>query len=191
MHTVCDIPEDFNLVEKEYTIKIPHLDLSEMISNKESLAPWYVHYLQEPVKSKLISKCSTRGVDTKEVILGEILQTYPDRVESALNTHQRCEKFKQHVFDYLNDVSLDEQVAIVGHSMYFSYMTATEWPLLEDESAFDYTKAPTKYRFLNNCEFYPFDSHLNLQSNTSATCSPNSVGSGESINSSTSSSASD
>ena len=45
MHTVCDIPEDFDLVEKEYTNKIPHLDLSEMISNKESLAPWYVHHL--------------------------------------------------------------------------------------------------------------------------------------------------
>jgi hypothetical protein len=45
MHTVCDIPEDFDIVEKEYTNKIPHLDLSEMISNKESLAPWYVHHL--------------------------------------------------------------------------------------------------------------------------------------------------
>ena len=101
-------------------------------------------------------------MDSKEVILGEILQTYPDRVESALNTHQRCEHLKQHVIDYLNEISLDEQVAIVGHSMYFSYMTATEWPLKDDESSFDYTKPPTKYRFLNNCEFYPFDSHLNL-----------------------------
>ena len=45
MHTVCDIPEDFDIVEKEYTNKIHHLDLSEMVTDKESLAPWYVHHL--------------------------------------------------------------------------------------------------------------------------------------------------
>ena len=155
------------------------------IHSSDSHTPWYVHHLQEPVRSKLITQISSskvRGVDSKEVILGEILQTYPDRVESALNTHQRCEQFKQHVFDYINDISLDEQVAIVGHSMYFSYMTATEWPLLEegDSASFDYTKAPTKYRFLSNCEFYPFDSHLNIQGSDrgSTTLSPNSVGGG-------------
>jgi hypothetical protein len=33
MHTVCDIPENFELVKNEYTKKIPHLDLSEMSLN--------------------------------------------------------------------------------------------------------------------------------------------------------------
>lgn len=81
----------------------------------------------------MISKIEeTRGLKTKDVILEEILATYPDRVESALNTHQRCESFKSYVHDYLT--ALDDtcegaagQVAIVGHSMYFSYLTATEW----------------------------------------------------------------
>ena len=44
--------------------------------------------------------------------------------------------------------------------MYFTYMTATEWHCCEDSDQFDHTQAPTKYRFLSNCEFYPFDSHL-------------------------------
>jgi hypothetical protein len=50
--------------------------------------------------------------------------------------------------------------------MYFTYMTGTEWPLKEDSAAsdddflFDYSKPPTKYRFLSNCEFYPYDQHL-------------------------------
>jgi hypothetical protein len=69
------------------------------------------------------------------------------------------------VLDYLNSDACsgpDDQVAIVGHSMYFSYLTATEWPTVLGCDEFDFTKAPTKFRFLANCEFYPFDSHMNL-----------------------------
>ncbi len=69
MHTVCDIPEDFESVRKEYTGKIPQLDLSEM---KES-QPWYIYDLQEPVRSKLLEQCKNESKTHKAHVLGEIL----------------------------------------------------------------------------------------------------------------------
>lgn len=108
----------------------------------------------------------------KDIVLDEILRTYPERVESPLNTHLRCQSFKDFVRDYIaqNCSSDASQVAVVGHSQYFSYLTATRWPLLEsiEEDSegpcgpigYDYTQAPLEYRFLSNCEFYPLDRHL-------------------------------
>ena len=49
------------------------------------------------------------------------------------------------------------------------YMTATDWPQLEDplseddppgEPCPDLTRPPTEFRSLSNCEFLPFDEHL-------------------------------
>ncbi len=86
-------------------------------------------------------------------------------MEDPKNTHMRCEGFKSYLVDYLTARSDEQngpgqhQVAVVGHSMYFTYMTATEWHTKADGSA-DYSQAPSKSRFLSNCEFYPYDSHL-------------------------------
>lgn len=111
-------------------------------------------------------------------MLSEILQTYPERVESALNTHLRCQNFKEFLRDFIekNCAQDESQVAVVGHSQHFSYLTATRWPLLdssfEEESegpcagpiGYDYTQAPIDYKFLSNCEFYPLDRHLDEDS---------------------------
>jgi hypothetical protein len=91
MHTVCDIPENFLDVKNDYEGKIPQLDYSLMERQEND---WYIHQLQEPVRSKLLETVARGNHTEKEVLLEEILSTYPDRVESALNTHQRVENFK-------------------------------------------------------------------------------------------------
>jgi len=84
MHTVCDIPENFLDVKNDYEGKIPQLDFSLMERQEND---WYIHQLQEPVRSKLLERVARGNHTEKEVLLEEILSTYPDRVESALNTH--------------------------------------------------------------------------------------------------------
>ena len=98
MHTVCDIPENFLDVKNDFEGKIPQLDFSLMERQEND---WYIHKLQEPVRSKLLERVARRSHTEKEVLLEEILSTYPDRVESALNTHQRVESFKSYLSDYL------------------------------------------------------------------------------------------
>ena len=56
MHTVCDIPDTYDSVRKEYLSLIPHADLSfidkeQRYTNKNL---WYYYDLQKPVRSKLI-----------------------------------------------------------------------------------------------------------------------------------------
>ncbi len=143
MHTVCDIPENFLEVKKEYERKIPHIDFSLI---KRQTNDWYIHQLQDPVKSHLLESLTQKNQTEKEILLEEVLKTYPDRVENALNTYQRVDGFKSYLSDYLQTVDIEaeedengpsipqHQVAIVGHSMYFTYMTATEWPTQSESS---------------------------------------------------------
>ena len=98
MHTVCDIPENFLDVKNDYEGKIPQLDFSLMERQEND---WYIHQLQEPVRSKLLERVARTSHTEKEVLLEEILSTYPDRVESAFNTHQRVESFKSYLSDYI------------------------------------------------------------------------------------------
>jgi len=52
-----------------------------------------------------------------------------------------------------------KQVAIVGHSHYFTYLTASEWNL-NSEGQIDKSKGPKQSIFLKNCEFVEFDQFL-------------------------------
>lgn len=52
-----------------------------------------------------------------------------------------------------------KQIAIVGHSHYFTYLTASQWNI-NSEGKIDSTKGPKKSIFLNNCEFVEFDRFL-------------------------------
>lgn len=51
MHTVCDIPERFDVVKNEYSAKIPHLDFSYM---RDQSNLWYMNQLQSPVNRRLM-----------------------------------------------------------------------------------------------------------------------------------------
>jgi len=93
----------------------------------------------------------------QSTVMEEVLATYPDRLESSYNTWQRSEAFKAYLSEYVKKE--EGQVVVVGHSTYFTYLTATKWPIKE-EGSFDYYQQPTEYRFLANCEVYPFDRHL-------------------------------
>lgn len=67
---------------------------------------------------------------------------------------------------------MQEQICVVGHSQFFSHLTATEWPVLptpftdgegklaRDSQLYDYSQAPTKFKWLQNCEFYSFDKYM-------------------------------
>lgn len=66
-----------------------------------------------------------------------------------------------------------DQICIVGHSNYFTYLTGTEWPRFpdteqgqEDNSTdrYDFSQPPTKSKWLENCEFYSLDEHIGDQS---------------------------
>lgn len=54
----------------------------------------------------------------------------------------------------LRGLDVEGQVAVVGHSHYFTYLTATEWFELEDGSV-DRSQGPKSSHHLHNCEFAP------------------------------------
>ena len=70
----------------------------------------------------------------------------------------RTQKLKHQLRD-LKQSGLNGQVALVGHSHYFTYLTCTEWNRNELGQE-DFLLGPKKSIFLNNCEFLPFDDFL-------------------------------
>lgn len=113
--------------------------------------PWYISQLQDPTRTEL--KTTLQSDVSKhhhDVVMEKVLATYPDRVESAYNTNQRVQSFKRFLQGYMENSQ--GQICVVGHSQHFTYMTATKWN--------SFTEPPVEYRFLANCEFYPFDRHL-------------------------------
>ncbi|CDW74856.1 UNKNOWN [Stylonychia lemnae] len=158
-HTVCDIPESLESVKAEYLTKIPNLDFSligESLSDDQKKI-WYFYDYQEPVRSYLLSRYEQEQEtkDEKQIMLEEIIKTYPDRLEDVFNTYLRREKFKQFLIEYQRSKGKHSgQVCIVGHSQFFSHLTATQWPKkpIEDseEVEFDQSKHPTKFKWLQN-----------------------------------------
>ena len=54
MHTVCDLPEEFDITRKE--IPLLELDLAFMAGRDHK--KWYLQDLQDPVRTKLLDRCS-------------------------------------------------------------------------------------------------------------------------------------
>lgn len=73
---------------------------------------WYIHYLQEPVRTKILERCSRelsqcasecQALKTeKHIVLEEVMNTYPDRIENAFNTYYRVKAFKTFLSEYLS-----------------------------------------------------------------------------------------
>eukprot|EP00347_Sterkiella_histriomuscorum_P008388 403345286 len=192
-HTVCDIPESLDQVKLEYQEKIPHLDFSLIGSSLQDHQKklWYFHDYQEPVRSLLLNRFANQS-DTKnekEIILEEIVKTYPGRLEDAQNTYNRRETFKRFLVEYqrLHGKSAG-QICIVGHSQFFSHLTATEWPKkqleeMPEDFRFDHSQHPIKFKWLQNCEFYPIDKYLESLLPLEASCSSKSTASSKSSSS--------
>jgi hypothetical protein len=64
------------------------------------------------VKTNLLEKCSRKSHSVKDIVLEEILNTYPDRVENPINTHLRCERFKSYLLDYLKLLTDDHHLPL-------------------------------------------------------------------------------
>ena len=81
---------------------------------------WYLHQLQPgEVRERLIGKCvaecvkimSTERDETgptsegpkneKDIVLEEVIKTYPERIETPHNTNERCNRFKEYLKDYI------------------------------------------------------------------------------------------
>jgi hypothetical protein len=101
MHTVCDVPEEWPLVKAQYASLIPHLDTS-LLDNEDPI-PWYVGQLQDPTRTKLTQQLSSPDMHHHhhDVIMRKVLATYPERVETALNTHSRVQAFKRYLGKFL------------------------------------------------------------------------------------------
>ena len=46
LHTVGDIPQNFQITLEEYRTKLPNLDISLLVENYPELADWFVQDLQ-------------------------------------------------------------------------------------------------------------------------------------------------
>ena len=98
-----------------------------------------------------------------------ISEIFPSRIESVENMHKRTTSALQYIHDYglsnTSEASADEsQIAVVGHSHFFTYLTATEW-YLNDDGSRDQSKGPKQSVFMNNCEFVALDGFLPLMTN--------------------------
>lgn len=82
------------------------------------------------------------------------MKTYPSRLEDAQNTYNRRESFKRYLVEYQRSQGKSAgQICIVGHSQFFSHLTATEWPMkpleeMPEEFRYDHSQHPTKFKWL-------------------------------------------
>lgn len=165
---MCDVPEDINKVKMEHFVTgFESIDLETHFSNSLEedegaflkIIPWYFKDLPEeallPIKERYLRDNSPHH----EILADEILKVYPARIEPSHHLHKRVTQFKTFLTEYTQQNS--EQVVLVGHSSYFTYFTAEDWPVIDAQTqSYDYSKPMTKYKFLANCEFHPADSHV-------------------------------
>lgn len=59
-----------------------------------------------------------KNKNEKDIVLEEVIKTYPDRLESAKNTYDRREEFKTFILDFISSKPIEEigQIMVVGHS---------------------------------------------------------------------------
>ena len=113
---------------------------------------------------------SIEGFCPQQFLLDEISRVFPNRVESPLNTYIRAEQVKNFLRDYVNSTFYKGgKIVLVGHQTIFKFMTGTEWETVPVEETLrmgkisfkpNFNKDPLNYKRMNNCEFYPLDSHL-------------------------------
>ena len=99
MHTTCDVPEELDIVKREWEDK--GFDFT-LCKEKEGL-PWYLDDLGEEVSQRVRERCEREGGKrVKEVVVDEIRKTYPARLETPQNTARRMLLFKQFLREFLS-----------------------------------------------------------------------------------------
>ena len=75
------------------------------------------------------------------------------------NLKVRTDKFKTFLRSEYGE-NHERPVAIVGHSLFFKYLTASDYSIDEETGLVDYTQEPGESIFLNNCEFLSIDNYI-------------------------------
>ncbi|TNV81612.1 hypothetical protein FGO68_gene14213 [Halteria grandinella] len=175
----CDIPHrNFREVAEEYRECFPRFDDDTYMRDRlQATNHWYLDDLQAPLRVPALQGLARGDGEfcVQQYLLEEIGRCFPARVESPYNTYLRSERFKAFLKDFIASKAFKGgKVVLVGHKTIFKFMTGTEWetlPLgLSEDSARqqvgkmkirnNYSKDPINFKNMNNCEFYPLDSHL-------------------------------
>ena len=119
-HTVCDIPLPLNEVVSEWSTKFPK-GLDVKLIDVENQSDWFIDHLNPEAKAKIADQCMPAQAGT----LATIAQVFPSRLESTQNMYTRS----GNVLAFMNELKADtkNQIAFVGHSHFFTYMTGSSW----------------------------------------------------------------
>jgi len=125
IHSACDIPDNIELLMKEF----PEFDFSlfEKFSRKKL---WFLELINDDtLREELLAEIKEKNIEddleaVKDIIIRRLQENHPVGMESELDLHERVIKSKEIVRKYLEQVKEGERVALISHFLYLRSLTA-------------------------------------------------------------------
>ena len=157
--TVCDIPVNIIDTIEDYKKKFPKFDSSELEKYQDPahyfLKDIELEFSNRIMKNKVQDTKDSLGSNAFELLLEEINENYPEKIENNKHILKRVAKAKTYIKEFIEstDIEDDSKIVLVGHSNYFKNWTG-KW---DRELSYygDEVPEPTESVFLNNTQFYP------------------------------------